>query len=226
LRKRLDDDRPVSRNVSGLVIVVALTLFSFVVPLGAHAAGKVPTVDWEQTRSTPRTDTGDYSPFVNQRFTSTKSLPATTAWLKWAMERYGGIAEDSSGDPNSALRLSNVRFAGCTMQWVERRTIEKGRVIQDDDYSLALRDVSEESGALMVDGHTLTVSLNTAGTPNPLHYIEKIQHREDGAVTSNSQVPRTDSSFALPLQNKDDIARRIGTALIHAARLCRSANVR
>jgi hypothetical protein len=214
----------IGRDVFRLRVALALTLLSLAGPLVANAAGAFPIVDWEQARTAPRTDTGDYSPYVSPQFKSTRSLSETTHWLKSAMERYGGIPEGGSSDPTSAFQVNNVRFNGCTMQWVERRTIEKGRVIQDDDYTLALRDISEQPGTLQVGRDSLTVSLSSAGTPNPLRFIERVQHREDGVVTSNSQVSRTDNSFVLTLQGKDDISRRIGTALIHAGRLCRGAS--
>jgi hypothetical protein len=191
-------------------------------PSVAISAGAAPQVDWEQPRAAQRTDAGDYSPYVDPRFSSTKSLAATTGWLKSALERYGAVPPGPY-DPTSAFELNNVRFTGCVMQWTERRTIEKGRLIQDDDYTLALGDVGNQPGDLQVTRNALTVSLSSSGKPDPLHFVERIQHRENGAVTSRSEVPRTDSSFVVPLQARDDSVRRIGTALMHAGRLCRGS---
>ena len=179
-------------------------------------AATVPVADWEQPRATPRTDTGDYSPYVDPRFTSSKTLSATTAWLKSALERYGDVPIGPN-DPEFAYRLHDVRFAGCTMQWVERRSIDQDRTIQEDAYTLGLRDVGREPGNLQVQSGLLTVSL---GGSSQVRFVERIQHRDGGVVTSNSTTSRSDTSFALTLQRKDDIARRIGTALIHASRLC------
>src|ERR1700736_6151493 len=103
-------------------------------------AATFPVADWEQPRATQRTDTGDYSPYVDPRFTSSKTLSATTAWLKSALERYGDVPIGPN-DPVFAYRLSDVRFSGCTMQWVQRRSIDNGGTIQEDAYTLGLRDV-------------------------------------------------------------------------------------
>jgi hypothetical protein len=191
-------------------------------PSVAIAAGAAPQVDWEQPRATQRTDTGDYEPYVDPRFNSTKSLAATTGWLKSALERYGAVPAGPY-DPTSAFEVNNVRFTGCVMQWTERRTIDKGRLIQDDDYTLALGDVGNRPGELQVGPNALTVSLSSSGKPDPLHFVERIQHRDNGAVTSRSEVPRSDNSFVVPLQGRDDSVRRIGTALMHAGRLCRGS---
>jgi hypothetical protein len=183
----------------------------------AVSAATAAVVDWEQTRPTPRTDTGDYSPYVNPQFTSSKSLSATTNWLKSALERYGDVPR--SGNQLDAFRVSNVRFAGCTMQWVENRSVENGGTVIEDAYTLGLRDVGRGPGDLQVLPNGLTVGLSASSRSNPLTFIERVQHRDGGTVTS-SQSSRSDNSFTVTLQNKDDIARRIGTALIHAARLC------
>src|ERR1700730_15183914 len=121
-------------------------------------AATVPVADWEQPRATPRTDTGDYSPYVDTRFTSSKTLSATTTWLKSALERYGDVP--IGPNDQSAYRLSGVRFAGCTMQWMERRSIDNGRTILEDAYTLALRDVGREPGNLQVQSNGLRVSLS------------------------------------------------------------------
>jgi hypothetical protein len=183
-------------------------------------AATFPVVDWEQPRPTQRTDTGDYSPYVDPRFTSGKTLSATTAWLTSALERYGDVPPGPY-DPGTAYRLSDIRFAGCTMQWVERRSIDKGRTIEEDAYTLALRDVGRESGRLQVQGDSLRVSL---GGSSELRIVQRMQKREGGVLTSSSAISRSDTSFTLPLQRRDDSARRIGTALIHASRLCANSH--
>jgi hypothetical protein len=179
-------------------------------------AATFPVADWEQPRATQRTDTGDYSPYVDTRFTSSKTLSATTTWLKSALERYGDVPIGPN-DPVFAYRLSDVRFSGCTMQWVQRRSIDNGGTIQEDAYTLGLRDVGREPGNLQVQSGGLTVSLSGS---SQVRFVQRIQHRDGGAVTSSSATSRSDTSFAFALQRKDDIARRIGTALIHASRLC------
>jgi hypothetical protein len=194
----------------------AFSLFAFAAVASPSIAATLPVADWEQPRATQRTDTGDYSPYVDPRFTSSKTLGATTGWLKSALERYGDVPIGPN-DPVFAYRLRDVRFAGCTMQWVERRSIDNGGTIQEDTYTLGLRDVGREPGNLQVQSGRLTVSLSGA---SQVRFVERIQHRDGGVVSSNSAMSRSDSSFSFPLQQKDDIARRIGTALIHASRLC------
>lgn len=213
-------NRPRQRRLSA---AHAFGLIVFVMIGGticATSAATSPVADWEKTRATPRTDTGDYSPYVNPQFTSSKSLGETTSWLKSALERYGDVPR-ALNDPESAFRVSNVRFAGCTMQWVESRSIDKGGTVIEHAYTLGLRDVGRKPGDLQVLTNGLTVSLSGSSTPDPLRFVERVQHRDGGAVTS-SQTSRSDSSFTVTLQNKDDSARRIGTALIHASRLCSS----
>ena len=179
-------------------------------------AATFPVADWEQPRATQRTDTGDYSPYVDPRFTSSKTLSATTTWLKSALERYGDVPIGPN-DPEFAYRLHDVRFAGCTMQWVERRSIDNGGTILEDAYTLALRDVGREPGNLQVQSNGLRVSLSGS---SEVRFVRRIQKRDDGVAASSSATSRSDSSFTFQLQRKDDSARRIGTALIHASRLC------
>ncbi len=131
------------------------------------------------------------------------------------MERYGDVRSIPS-NPGNTFRIENVRFTGCTMQWVERASIAEGRVIQERVYTLHLRDVGRKPGNLQVQTDGLTVSLNGPSTPGALRYVENIKH-SDG---EGGKRPGSDNVFTVTLQNKDDIARRIGTALIHAARLC------
>jgi hypothetical protein len=197
----------------------AFGVCAFAAVLGVNCptiAATLRVADWEQPRATQRTDTGDYSPYVDTRFTSSKTLSATTSWLKSALERYGDVPVGPN-DPQSAYRLSDVRFAGCTMQWVERRSIDKGRTIQQDAYTLALRDVGREPGNLQVQSDGLRVSLSGSAE---VRFVQRIEQRDGGVVTSSSATSRSDSSFTFPLQRRDDSARRIGTALVHASRLC------
>jgi hypothetical protein len=187
--------------------------------VGESRAGAPPIIDWETSATTPRTDTADYSPYVNPQFVSTKSLGDTTVWLKRAIERYGDVPSDAR-NPGSSVRVSNVRFEGCSMQWVERRSIDGGSLVQEHAYKLALRDVSQQAGGLQVARQSLRVSVSSPTTPSPLQSVEQTYRREGGALKLTGERRRSDDSFSLPLQDKDDIARRIGTALIHAARLC------
>jgi hypothetical protein len=200
-----------------LRVALCVSMSAAYIP-GSHA-GALPTVDWEKSATTPRTDTADYSPYVNPQITSTKSLGDTTAWLKQAIERYGDVPADAR-DPGTSVRVGNVRFDGCSMRWVERRSIERGSLVQENAYTLALTGVSQQPGGLQVARQSLKVSVGSSATPNALHLVEQMYRREGGALKLSGERRRSDNSFLLPLQDKDDIARRIGSALIHAARLC------
>lgn len=202
----------------GLFASLSIVMGSMALAISVTAATP-PEADWETPRPTPRTDTGDYSPYVDPQFTSAKSLSGTTAWLTSAIEQYGDVPADAY-DPGNSYRVTTVRFQGCSMEWVEQRSIDGGSAVVEHAYTLALGDVSFSAGGLQVARNSLTVSLSASQTPMPLHFVERMYHREDGALKPTSATWRSDNSFVLMLQNKDDIVRRIGTALIHAARLC------
>lgn len=186
---------------------------------GTVAAATAPVVDWETPRPTPRTDTGDYSPFVNPQFTSARSLSETTSWLKAALEKYGDVPSDKY-DPENSYHLTVIKFQDCSMHWLEHRLIDNNKAAIDHLYTLQLGDISLKPGELLVGTNSLTVGLSDARTPNPLNFTEHVYHDEDGALKSVGETQRFDNSFVLTLRNDDDIARRVGTALIHAARLC------
>jgi hypothetical protein len=195
-------------------LIVGIGVMGFASPCRAANA---PAVDWEKPW-VPQTG-ADASPYVNPQFTSTKSLAETTAWLKFAIERYGDVPADKY-DPNNSFHSGEVRFQGCTMQWVVRRSIENGSVVLVDAYMLALRDVFRDPGGLQVDPRQLKVSVRSSGALMPLRVVETVYHRDDGALKSTGSRREDDNHFYLSLQGTDDIPRRVGTALIHASRLC------
>jgi hypothetical protein len=199
-----------------------LLAFGFVVgtPIGLPSsarAANAPVVDWE--KPWVRKTGGEASPYVNPQFRSTKTLAETTAWLKLAIERYGEVPPDRY-DPVNAYHTGDVRFQGCTMQWVERRSIDSGSAVTVDAYSLALSDVAQEAGSMQAVGRSLMVSVRSSASANPLRVAETIYHRDGGTLKSVGSRSADDNHYTMQLQDNEEIPRRVGTALIHAARLC------
>lgn len=205
------------RHVPAVMLAVGFVVGTAIGLASPSRAANAPAVDWE--KPWVRQTGGAASPYVNPQFTSTKSLAETTAWLKFAIERYGDVPPNRY-DPVNSYHTGEVRFQGCTMQWVERRSTDSGSVVLVDAYSLALSDISQEAGSLQAVGRSLMVSLRSSGSSNPLRVAETIYHREGGALKSAGSRSADDNHYSLQLQDNDEIPRRVGTALIHAARLC------
>jgi hypothetical protein len=104
---------------------------------GTVAAATAPVIDWETPRPTSRTDTGDYSPYVNPQFTSARSLSETTSWLKTALEKYGDVPSGKY-DPENSFHLSGIKFQDCSMRWLEHRLIDDNKAAIDNLYTLQL----------------------------------------------------------------------------------------
>src|SRR5207247_10587086 len=67
-------------------------------------------------------------------FKSTKTLEQTTAWLQWAIARYGHARGSID-----VTDVTEVRFGRCTMQWSERQVMSG--VTRESKYSVPLADV-------------------------------------------------------------------------------------
>lgn len=137
-------------------------------------------------------------------FRSTKTLEQTTAWLQWAIERYGHVDE-----PPWKRDVSDVRFRGCTMEWFERQV--GGSVTTESRYSVPLRDVDLQLNTIRGSSEGVRVSL-----ANDTEVVRR--YMEDGRDKGTGHDH--ERSVRLAVRDEDQISERNAWALIHASRLC------
>jgi hypothetical protein len=161
-----------------------------------------PQFDWERPRNPG--EATDRSWFQMLTFKSTKTLEQTTAWLQWAIARYGhGRGQIDVTD------VTDVRFRRCTMEWNERQVMSG--VTRESKYSVPLADVDLKLHAPQVSSDYITVGLSR-DTAVARRYLEN--GRDKGSRTEH------ESSLNIPLRNEEQIPSRVAWALVHASRLC------
>jgi hypothetical protein len=186
------------------VFVVFVLCVVGLLSTGAHAQSSGGATDsafdWEKPPAKPSPDR-----YALTTFKSARTLAETTKWLKGALERYGKKKERVDD-----FEISNVRFAGCTMEWTFRQELTGG-VTQISTYAVSLRDVDLAYGAVQVS--TETVQFRTKREFTVLNkYFEKGVQKPTGTDK--------ESSVQLRMRNNDLIPDRVSWALVHAARLC------
>jgi hypothetical protein len=176
--------------------------------------GDDPAYDWEAPGNPQATDSPSWSYAINPKFANSRTLKQTTPWLKWAMETYGQKQEI----PDS-YQISDVTFSDCTMQWDAKRFMNHGDNVNETIYTLNLADIDIAYGALQANG--ATVNFSYGGLSNPkFQLLEKFWEKDGSTMKSRGDRTSADSSVVIIVQEKDDISRRIGWAVVHAVRLC------
>lgn len=184
-------------------------------PAVALQPGDDPAYDWEAPGHPQRRDAGDWSNVIHPRFSNSRSLRQTTSWLNWALETYGHVK-----GPADSTDIGDVKFPGCSMEWDEKRFLDNGNFMNETIYTVKLADIDISYGALTVDDAVRFG--NAEGLANPkIHKLEKFWQKEGSRMKSRGDDrASTDASAVIPVQQRDDICRRIGWALIHAVSLC------
>jgi hypothetical protein len=161
-----------------------------------------PGFDWERPPN-PR-EAANRNWIQMLLFKSTKTLEQTTAWLQWAIARYGHARGQID-----VTDVTQVGFRRCTMQWSERQIMSG--VTRKSKYSVPLEDVDLRLHVPQVSSDYVTVGL-TRETAIARRYLEN--GRDKGSRTEH------EASVNIPLQNDDQIPSRVAWALVHASCLC------
>jgi hypothetical protein len=161
-----------------------------------------PAFDWERPPA-PR-DTANRNWIQMLTFKSTKTLEQTTAWLQWAIARYGHTRGQID-----VTDVTDIRFRRCTMEWSERQVMSG--VTRESKYSVPLADVNLRLHVPQASGDRVSVDLNRE-TAIARRYLEN--GRDKGSRTEH------ESLVNIPLRTDDQMPDRVAWALVHASRLC------
>lgn len=161
-----------------------------------------PEFDWERPRIPQEAENQNWIQIL--KFRSMKTLEDTTAWLQWAIARYGHVRGQTD-----VTDVSDVRFRRCTMEWSERQVMSG--VTRESKYSVPLADVDLRLRVPQVSSDQVRVDL-TRETAILRRYLEN--GRDKGSRTEH------EASVYIPLRSDDQIPRRVAWALVHASRLC------
>lgn len=178
-------------------------------------SGDDPAYDWEAPGHPQARNAGDWTYAIKPNFASSRTLEQTTTWLKWAIETYAHVKE-----PADLTYVDDVKFSGCKMRWDEKRYLQEGIQVNETIYTLNLADVDIAYGAVQADGQSVKF-VDDTGLSNPkFEKLEKFWEKDGWTMRSKGERTTRDSSAIIQLQEKDDISRRIGWALVHAVNLC------
>jgi hypothetical protein len=161
-----------------------------------------PEFDWEHPRNPREPANRNWIQLL--KFKSTKTLEQTTAWLQWAIARYGHARGQID-----VTDVSDVRFRRCTMEWSERQVMSG--VTRESKYSVPLADVDLRLTVPKATSDQVSIGL-TRDTAIARRYLEN--GRDKGSRTEH------EGSVNIPLQGDDQIPSRVVWALVHASRLC------
>jgi hypothetical protein len=178
-----------------------------------------PLYDW--TKTPDKLVEPGYEPNVDPNFESRASLPETLAWIKRTLEQYGTVKGDPH-DPGTTKQIVGVAAKDCTLQWEEKRYINAGKYLNDSKYSVRLADLDIGYGRTMVSRGNLHLSTTGSNGIGPqFHIVQESFFVEGTRERSNGGSRTVEEPIAeIALQNKEDIDRRLGHAIVHAARLC------
>jgi len=177
-------------------------------------SGDDPAYDWERPGNPQARNASDWTYAIKPNFTSSRTMDQTTNWLKWALEAYGHVKS------TDLVHVSDVRFSGCTMQWDEKRYFLDRTFIHETIYTVPLAEVDIAEGTVQADGSNLRFGDSTGLSNAKFEKLEKFWEIDGWTVKSKGERVSHDSTAVILLQEKDDISRRIGWALVHAVRLC------
>jgi hypothetical protein len=175
-------------------------------------SGDDPAYDWERPGRPQKTDSGDWTPYIKPTFASSRTLQQTANWLSWALLSYGRVQEAAD-----LFQISDVRFAGCSMQWDEKRFMDEGQYMNETIYTVNLGELD----LTQLRAESASLHISTLGT-NGVRRLQKLWEK-DGSRMKLRAAERSmedDSSAQFQLQEKDDISRRAGWAIVHASNLC------
>ncbi len=177
-------------------------------------SGDDPAYDWERPGQPQAKNSGAWTYAINPRFANSRTLQQTTSWLRWAVVSYGAVKE-----PADSFQISDVKFPGCSMQWNEKRFIDRGNQINETVYTANLGELDINYGAVQAYGSSLRIaSVNADG----IRKLERFWEKDGPKLKAKGERSSTDNTAVLMLQDKDDISRRAGWAMVHAASLCGS----
>jgi hypothetical protein len=180
--------------------------------------GDDPAFDWERPGRPQATDSGDWNYAIKPNFVSSRTLQQTTTWLSWALVSYGRVQSAAE-----STQISDVKFSGCSMQWDEKRFLGEGDYMNETIYTVNLGELDLSMGSVRAESASLLIS--TVGRDG-VRKLEKLWEKDGSRMklraAERTSTERSPAEVTFTLRAKDDIPRRAGWALVHAATLCGS----
>ncbi len=164
-----------------------------------------PAYDWEDAAAKP--------PFKVRvaSFANSRNFADTSRWIQQTLEHY--LAQGTT----SHEQTTDIHFRGCILEWHVERFVSDVH-INEYNYAVNLGDLDISDGAVRTGrlGDALYLRWNTKANPLLFRAWEK----EDGKWKNLGERIQHEAGGPFELQQRDNIADRLGYAFFHAARLC------
>ena len=124
---------------------------------------------------------------------------------------------------DESAQINDVKFSGCSMQWDEKRFLGDGDYMNETVYTVNLGQLDLSRGALRAESASLLISIvGKDGVRKLVKLWEKDGSRMKLRAAERTSIDPSPVDVTFLLREKDDISRRSGWAIIHAATLCGS----